>query len=180
MSAHSSVLAALRRVGEATTAAVALAREDLWALYALSSVMELLILPGQPPAIDPGDPADWLASSTYGRFVAAVGGTFPQGEGFHPFLHEIVEVEPADDPQALVGAGRAVVAGLSGRVAAAQAWRREGSLWCASKAALRAPVRLVCGRWPLLLDKRGGEQVIELGQPRRPLRGGQGACLGHP
>ncbi|MFI2663392.1 hypothetical protein [Micromonospora carbonacea] len=100
VSAHSSILTALRQVGEPRMAAVALAREDLWALYALSRVMELLILPGQPPATDPGDPADWLAFSAYGRFVAAIGGTFPEGEGFHPFLHEIVEIEPADDPQA--------------------------------------------------------------------------------
>ncbi|MFF0825106.1 hypothetical protein ACFYUR_32445 [Micromonospora haikouensis] len=100
VASHSSVLAALRQVGEARMSTVALAREDLWALYALSRVMELLILPGQPPATDPGEPADWLASSAYGRFVAAIGGTFPEGEGFHPFLHEIVEVEPADDPQA--------------------------------------------------------------------------------
>ncbi|WP_433231009.1 hypothetical protein ACQP2H_03385 [Micromonospora sp. CA-248260] len=100
VAAHSSILAALRQVGEPRMAAVALAHEDLWTLYALSRVMDLLILPGQPPATDPGDPTDWLPASAYRRFVAAIGGTFPAGEGFHPFLHEIVEVEPADDPQA--------------------------------------------------------------------------------
>ncbi|MBW4704562.1 MULTISPECIES: hypothetical protein [unclassified Micromonospora] len=55
----------MRQVGEPQMAAVALAHEDLWTLYAVSRVMELLILPSQPHATDPDDPTDWLPSSAY-------------------------------------------------------------------------------------------------------------------
>ncbi|WP_052503627.1 MULTISPECIES: hypothetical protein [Micromonospora] len=84
VSAHLSILAALRQVGEARMAAVALAREDLWALYALSRVMELLSLPSQPPATDPGDPADWLASSAYAFDRAIRHGSVRANADGHP------------------------------------------------------------------------------------------------
>ncbi|MFV2115324.1 hypothetical protein ACFHW0_23715 [Micromonospora sp. LOL_025] len=99
VAANSPVVVALRQAGEAEMAAVSLGQEDRWALYALSRVVELLILPSQPPATGPDAPTDWLPPSAYGQFVTAIGGTFPEGEAFHPFLHEIVEVTPADDAQ---------------------------------------------------------------------------------
>jgi hypothetical protein len=61
-------------------------------------VAELLVLPHQPPSARAGEPADWLAPSAYHRFGTAIGATFTEPQRFHPFLHEIVEAEPADDP----------------------------------------------------------------------------------
>lgn len=88
-----ATVAALHRVGDAGMASVALEPADLWALYALSRVAELLILPHQPPADGP----DWLPLPAYRQFIGAFGATSPQIEGFHPFLHEIVRVEAAAD-----------------------------------------------------------------------------------
>ncbi|MER5457610.1 hypothetical protein ABT008_22805 [Micromonospora sp. NPDC002389] len=97
---NSAILDALRQVGEARMAAVTLDSNDLCALYALSRVAEVLLLSSQPPAVGADNPGDRLPASAYREFVAAIGGTFPKQEEFHPFLHEIVEVESADDPQA--------------------------------------------------------------------------------
>ena len=52
----------------------------------------------QPPSSDPRHPQDWLPAQAYGEFVTAIGGASPVASVFHPFLHEIVAVEPADDP----------------------------------------------------------------------------------
>ncbi|PTA47857.1 hypothetical protein [Micromonospora sp. RP3T] len=99
IAANPAILSALRQVGDATMATVALDHQDRYALYALSRVLELLILPHQPPATRVGEPADWLPRSAYHRFGTAIGATFTDPDRFHPFLHEIVEAEPADDPR---------------------------------------------------------------------------------
>lgn len=92
-----SIVAALQQVGRPDMASVTLDPADLWALYALSRVAELLVLPHQPPARDPDSPSDWLPKQAYEQFVTAIGGTSPLAGRFHPFLHEIVAVETADD-----------------------------------------------------------------------------------
>jgi hypothetical protein len=98
LAANPPIMSGLRQVGQADMASVGLAVQDLWTLYALSRVAELLILAHQPPATDPDDPADWLPTAAYPQFVTGIGGTATQADRFHPFLHEIVEVEPAADP----------------------------------------------------------------------------------
>jgi hypothetical protein len=72
----------------------------LWELYALSRVLELMIAPYQPATFDTADP--WYTGPlperpTYVRFAAAIGLTPVAEDEFHPFFHEIVEVEQADD-----------------------------------------------------------------------------------
>jgi hypothetical protein len=96
--ANLPILGALRQLGEPQMATVALDAEDLWTLYAISRVAELLILPHQPASRNPDQPADWLPRTAHQQFLTAVGATFPKVGAFHPFLHEIVVVEPADDP----------------------------------------------------------------------------------
>lgn len=98
LTANQPILVALQRAGRAEMADIALKAEDLWTLYALSRTAELLILPHQPPSITPGHPDDWLTATAWPQFIAGIGGTFPQTNQFHPFLHEIVAVEPSDDP----------------------------------------------------------------------------------
>ncbi|WP_433375762.1 hypothetical protein ACQPZX_06570 [Actinoplanes sp. CA-142083] len=64
-------------------------------LYAISRAAELLVVSSQPSAERrPLPPAD------YRRFITAIGGVVPRADAFHPFFHEIVAVEPADDPDA--------------------------------------------------------------------------------
>jgi hypothetical protein len=98
--ANPATLAALQAAGRVEMASVALADEDLWTLYALSRLVELLTASRQPPAASPDDePFDRvLAPAAYRQFITAIDGSFPEVAGFHPFLHEIVDVEPADDP----------------------------------------------------------------------------------
>jgi hypothetical protein len=96
--ANADVVDAVRRAGGERAAAVAFEPEDRWALYALSRVAELLILPHQPAPIDPGEWSGWLPSAAWRQFIDTIGGTFPEADGFHPFLHEIAAVEPAGDP----------------------------------------------------------------------------------
>jgi hypothetical protein len=99
--ANQATLAALWRIGQPEMAGIALDMEDLWTLYALSRVAEVLIVSSQPPAADPADdPVDRpLPPQAYQQFITAIGGTAAPADRFHPFLHEIVAVEPADDPQ---------------------------------------------------------------------------------
>ena len=98
LAAHQPILTALHRIGTPEMACVLVEDEDQWALYAVSRVAETLALPHQPPATNPDRPQDWLPHDAYQQFITAIGGTVPHGRRFHPFLHEIVAVEPADDP----------------------------------------------------------------------------------
>ncbi|MEU9043837.1 MULTISPECIES: hypothetical protein [unclassified Kitasatospora] len=59
----------------------------LWELYALGRVADVLLLDPQPPAY-------------LGLFTALGMTPFEDAAPFDPFLHEIVEVEQAEDPQA--------------------------------------------------------------------------------
>ena len=85
-------------------------RTALEGLYALSRVLDVLIAPYQPLNDDPE-----LLNSVSGQpwwtgrlpdteallaLAAAIDGTLIARDSFHPFFHEIVAVQPADDPDA--------------------------------------------------------------------------------
>jgi hypothetical protein len=70
----------------------------LWELSALSRVLELMIAPFQPAGSHPGYAGPLPERRGYARFAAAIGLTPVAEDSFHPFFHEIVEVEQSDDP----------------------------------------------------------------------------------
>ena len=73
--------------------------EDLWQLYALSRVFDVLLLPFQNGRADDYDWAGPLILlEEYGAFAEALGLGVLQPTEFSPFYHEVVEVEPATDP----------------------------------------------------------------------------------
>jgi hypothetical protein len=79
-------------------ASAGLETDDSWTVYAVSRVIDMLLQPwqAQPPGGEIRD--EWSARLAYRDFRAGIGATFPQASGFHPFLHEIVTVEQAEDP----------------------------------------------------------------------------------
>jgi hypothetical protein len=95
-----ATVAALRQVGRPEMSGVVLDAADSWALYGLSRVVDWLIRSHQPATPEAGSAAvdGPLPRRAYQEFVAAIGGTFPDLGRFHPFLHEIVAVEPAANP----------------------------------------------------------------------------------
>ncbi|MEU9116235.1 hypothetical protein AB0D04_31855 [Streptomyces sp. NPDC048483] len=78
-------------------------QELLWELYALSRVSDLL-LAFQPPAgeVNCPDLRLRLSEHEYLGLFTSLGMTPFKGSTFDPFLHEIVEVEQADDPHAAI------------------------------------------------------------------------------
>jgi hypothetical protein len=88
----------VHRAGERGMHATALPAEDRWTLYALSRVTDRLLLGHQPPAADPAEDLVTTGPEAYAAFVAALDGWWPADAAYHPFLHEIVAVVPADDP----------------------------------------------------------------------------------
>jgi hypothetical protein len=95
----------LRELGRPENRRVRPAVEDLWGLYAVSRVVDLLLLPHQPAGPEPEDPSydggAWpgpAARSAWPAFRALIGATPMGGTPFHPFFHEIVSVETAADP----------------------------------------------------------------------------------
>jgi hypothetical protein len=70
--------------------------EALWRLYAASRVNELLLLRFQA---DPGASDEWcgpdISLPEYLAFMTALGMHVVERPRFHPFFHEIVDVEPA-------------------------------------------------------------------------------------
>ncbi|MGF1425853.1 hypothetical protein [Kitasatospora sp. LaBMicrA B282] len=78
-------------------------QELVWELYALQRVSDRLLLAFQPPADEPlgPDPQPMLSQREYLDLFTSLGLTpFEDGKAFDPFLHEIVEVEQAEDPHA--------------------------------------------------------------------------------
>jgi hypothetical protein len=81
---------------------------DVYGLYALSRLVEIVLGPHQPANDDPellawttGEP--WwsgppAAASAWSTLTAALHATPIAEDRFHPFFHEIVAVQPADDP----------------------------------------------------------------------------------
>ncbi|MEV5801795.1 hypothetical protein [Streptomyces collinus] len=78
-------------------------QELVWELYALHRVSDRLLLTFQPPPDKPGSPdlQPLPSKRQYLAVFTSLGMTsFEGGDAFDPFLHEIVEVEQAYDPQA--------------------------------------------------------------------------------
>ncbi|MEU6257091.1 hypothetical protein [Streptomyces sp. NPDC047043] len=74
-------------------------QELLWELYALSRVSDVLLLAFQPHT---GRDEPWSSAVTMGQYLELFGRlgmtSFEESGVFDPFLHEIVEVEQAEDP----------------------------------------------------------------------------------
>lgn len=91
-------LAAVR--GRAGSPVPPMRPEELWRLYALSRVVELLQLSFAPPT----DAAAWsvapVGPDEYAEFLAALGLEPVAHPGFHPFYHEVVTVDPAPEESA--------------------------------------------------------------------------------
>lgn len=98
---HHPILTALSEAGLPEMASHVLDDTDLWALYALSRLTDLLILPLQPASTGPDRSPDGPPRRAYPQFIAGTGTPVADVETFHPFLHEIAAVEPSDDPGTL-------------------------------------------------------------------------------
>lgn len=73
--------------------------EDLWHLYALSRVNQVLLLRFQQGRADGTDwPGPELSPNEYRAFSESLGMAVADVSEFHPFYHEIVEVHPGEDP----------------------------------------------------------------------------------
>lgn len=75
---------------------------DLWRLYALSRVSDVLITATRPiQPREPAEPGPRLSVERYQRFMTSLGLSALRVAAFHPFFHEIVTVAQQDDPDAL-------------------------------------------------------------------------------
>jgi hypothetical protein len=103
-----SVLAELRELGRSDSHRVRVPDDGvhysaLEGLYALSRVVDVLLLAFQPDKSDPGISGHPLwrdaipASSAWPDLCAALGAAPVAESSFHPFFHEIVSVEQSDD-----------------------------------------------------------------------------------
>lgn len=91
-------------------------RELMWELYALHRVSDRLLLTIQSAFEEPGSPDSQplLSERQYLSVFASLGMTwFEDGDAFDPFLHEIVDVEQADDPYAPIEIIEVVRTGLT-------------------------------------------------------------------
>ncbi|MGW0940647.1 hypothetical protein ACWD3X_37330, partial [Streptomyces sp. NPDC002666] len=90
-------------------------RELMWEFYALNRVSERLYLTLHSPFEEPTspDPQPLLSERQYLDVFTSLGMTpFDDGNAFDPFLHEIVEVEQADDPHAPIEITKVLWPGL--------------------------------------------------------------------
>lgn len=139
-----SAVVELHEIGQPDSARVPLGDwpHVLWGLYALSRVLDVLASPLQPVNDDPAllswlrkPPAPWWEGriptpDALPAFLDAIGASRIAESAFHPFFHEIVHVEPADDamepptlvreewPGALVGSMLLLRAGVTVRAGA--------------------------------------------------------------
>lgn len=74
--------------------------EELWRLYALSRIVELLQLSFAPRAEDPAWDVAPVGVDQFAEFMAALGLEPVSHPGFHPFWHEVVTVDPAPEESA--------------------------------------------------------------------------------
>jgi len=75
--------------------------EELWRLYALSRVNEILLLRFQHGRADGTDyPGPEISLNEYVLFMESLGLRAVDQNCFAPFYHEIIEVEQSDDPDA--------------------------------------------------------------------------------
>ena len=87
---------------------VEVANRNLWNLYALSRVVDLLLLPLQPPSNTPFHeslPLLRISRKQLSSFMGAIGLLEFTREDFHPFYHEVVSAV----------SGQTYAAGLAGR-----------------------------------------------------------------
>jgi hypothetical protein len=103
---HQGDVDSLHEMGQPAASDRAASEEQLWDLYALSRVLDVLISPFQPvdptvESIDRITPPRWELEpptpDAYAAFCQALNLTPMDDEPFHPFLHEIVSVDAADD-----------------------------------------------------------------------------------
>lgn len=102
-------IADLRQIGQAGAMNIPIPNDHdnytpLQALYALTRVLDVLIAPFQQVPDEPecGAVPGWTGGlpdeSALGAFCREIGGVEITEEAFHPFFHEIVAVQAADDP----------------------------------------------------------------------------------
>lgn len=70
-----------------------MSQEELWRLYALSRILQLLQLSFQPRAGGFGPAVAPVTAGEYARFLDALGLEAVEEADFHPFHHEIVRVD---------------------------------------------------------------------------------------
>jgi hypothetical protein len=75
----------------------AVAPAELWRLYALSRIVELLQLSFAPRRIEGGWDVASVTADEHARFMGALGMEAIDRAAFHPFCHEVVTVDTADD-----------------------------------------------------------------------------------
>jgi len=115
--AHPRPVRDLRRIGQPEAMNVAVPNDHdnytpLQALYVLSRVLDVLIAPFQREGALPLDgprgassevPSPWTGGvpdhGAYEAFCSALGCAKVSQQRFHPFFHEIVAVQPAEDPR---------------------------------------------------------------------------------
>jgi hypothetical protein len=73
------------------------AAEELWRLYALSRINEILLLGFQPGQAAADPPASGISLDEYQDFARSMGLTVFQTADFSPFCHEIVQLDQAQD-----------------------------------------------------------------------------------
>lgn len=74
--------------------------EELWRLYALSRIVELLQLSFAPRTEDPAWDVAPVGRDDFAEFMEALGLEAVAHPGFHPFYHEVVTVDPAPEESA--------------------------------------------------------------------------------
>lgn len=78
----------------------AMGQEELWRLYALSRIVELLQLSFAPRAREDGWDVVPITADEHARFMEALGLEPVERAGFHPFYHEVVTVDELPDADA--------------------------------------------------------------------------------
>lgn len=74
--------------------------EELWSLYALSRVCEVLILTFQDGSFDSSWNGPAISISEFTAFIEALGLTVLKPAAYCEFYHEVVSVEPLESPDA--------------------------------------------------------------------------------
>jgi hypothetical protein len=162
--AHPRPVRDLRRIGQPEAMNIAVPNDHdnytpLQALYVLSRVLDVLIAPFQPerspaepsgvssPAAAPPAAAPWPGRvpdcGAYEAFCSALGCVKVSQERFHPFFHEIVAVQPAEDshePPSLVAEQWPAFFAGSLLLARAGVTVRAGSQWLEPAVAERSPL----------------------------------------
>lgn len=76
-------------------------KEDLWDLYALNRVNDMLLAGFQPPLVSES-PSFPITQDEYVAFMTALGLSVVEELSFKPFHHEVVHITAEEDPKAPV------------------------------------------------------------------------------